>query len=193
MQPDPPEAVVLVWQSSSRYLGACLDAALVRGALGEGGRHAPWLLTRRSLVHIRGVPLQTHRPGPSLSPTSGCSLHPPWAALHPAPSGTPRPCLVGWGGWVNGEAAWPEAHVLGGLAIPQLGVGAGVPPRVRVSQGRTKLGPRPPSPSDGQERSPEPQAGEQLGRVPASKRGAEAQAPCCPWTPGHVGWLRVDV
>ena len=94
---------------------------------------------------------------------------------------------------MNGEAAWPEAHVLGGLVIPQLGVGAGVPPRVRVSQGRTKLGPRPPSPSDGQERSPEPQAGEQLGRVPASKRGAEAQALCCPWTPGHVGWLWVDV
>ena len=100
---------------------------------------------------------QAHRPGPTLSPTSGCSLHPPWAALHPAPPGTHKPCLVGQGGWVNGEVAWPEARVLGGWQYhswermlgalrerecPRAGPGSARGPCHLLTARSTALGPR---------------------------------------------------
>ena len=112
-----------------------------------------------------------------LAPTLGSPSSSPSWDPQALPGGAGR-----MGEWGGGLARSPCSR---GLAIPQLGADAGGPPRARVSQGRTRLGPRTLSPSDGQEHSPGTQAGEQPGRVPASRRGTKAQAPCCPWTPGH--------
>ena len=83
---------------------------------------------------------------------------------------------------MNEELAWPEAHILGGLVIQQLGERAGGPLGARVSWGRTRLvpwgserlGPEAPSPSDNQEHGPEIPAGEQPGCVPSYKLRPEA-------------------
>lgn len=83
---------------------------------------------------------------------------------------------------MNEEVAWPEACILGGLVIQQLGERAGGPLEAHVSRGRTRLvpwgserlGPESPSPSDNQEHGPEIQAGEQPGCVPSSRLGPEA-------------------
>lgn len=87
---------------------------------------------------------------------------------------------------MNGEVAWPEARVLGGWRYRSWERVLGSLKSLECP-GQDQARPQAPSPPlCGAQ--PWARAGEQLGRVPASRRGP-AQARCCPWTPGRVGWL----
>lgn len=73
---------------------------------------------------------------PSLGAPCRSCPHPGQPFLQPL-LGPLGPSWLGRRGWANEEVAWPEARILGGLVIRQLGERAGGPLGARVSRGRT--------------------------------------------------------